>query len=419
MKTLLTMTQLLCVALLLVAGCKKDDTVTGPVPIDIHGFVKDYYGQAYPNAIVKIGSAITSSDANGQFTIRGITPPYDISVIMTTYNLAVTYQGVTRPDPRLLYFGVLNSYHSATLSGSIPAVDNRTTMIAFVYGNRVNYYRAGPNTSSYSMTMYWYGPSTVSGKLYLLRWAPDANGFPLVYDGWGSQALSVSDGGSYTTNFAAGDLTDPDEATISGSVSAPANSTLSYREFFVTLDSAQIYIAEEYPNPPMNFSYTVPKVNVQKASVIVGGYLPPDTTYSYHWKTGISDGATGVTVPLNKGPRVLLPAGNASNIDVNTDFSWTPGTGTGMHFIYFYPVSGSGPQFYVYTSKSTATIPDFSHQGMSLPGNTLYYWSVYQYSGLLSSDYLTSETWLKSQVGSPLLEYGVAGSKTAGFTTKP
>ena len=95
--------------------------------------------------------------------------------------------------------------------------------------------RADATTGQYAFAVRWYGSyDTDAGQLYLLRWATDATGLPTSYDGYASKPLTIMAGGDFSGNdFAAAELTDPPEQSISGAIILPANYTLNFRQFYI------------------------------------------------------------------------------------------------------------------------------------------------------------------------------------------
>ena len=113
------------ISLLIGGGCGSDSPSEPqedlPTSITVNGFVKDFDGEPVSGVSVYVkGKTPSVTDANGAFSIADVTTPYEIRVILSTQQTGVIYQGLTRPDPTLLYFTSLTTSKSATISGNVP-----------------------------------------------------------------------------------------------------------------------------------------------------------------------------------------------------------------------------------------------------------------------------------------------------------
>jgi len=415
----------LVVSLLASSCSKKSSSPTGPgggsTGSSISGFVKDIDGVPIEgvSVIVKGGTPVVT-DANGAFSDSNVTTPYDIILVLSTEDAAVEYVGLSGRNPTLYYPFSLTQSNTATISGIVPAVAGETTEVFFVSGNYSWWATADPNTGDYSFSPSWHG-STISltGKLYVLRWSSNTAGLPSQYDAFGSSSLTISAGGTFSNNnFATGDLTDPADQNISGSVSMPSASyALTEKDLYIDFGNAFVYIASETGTSlTPNFSYNVPVIS--GATFEVDAYASAADRTCYYWKTGVSAGASGVTVPLASAPQLNLPANNGTGVDTTIQFLWARGGGGGVNEFDVYPATaGNGPTFIVITAGNSTNIPNLAPQGLSLPSNTSYQWDVTEYYPMASIDNVASSSFVAFWDGNAGSQGG-GKSETFDFTTK-
>lgn len=405
-------------------GCKKDEGIGALGPITVSGFVKDYFGLPVSGAAVFIpGKSAVTTSAAGTFSIPNVTVPYDISVVVSTGKVAMIYQGLNRPDPKLLYLSFPSISKSATITGTAPAASGKTTRIYFVSGANYSSATADPATGAYTFNAYWYDTSnTANGKLYLLRYSTDIAGTPTIFDGYASKSLTVQNGASYTNqNFSTTDVVDPPDVTITGAVNMPTGYSLSSRRLYIIFDNAKISLRNEFtPIASNNFNFAVPNISGVQFGIRADASMSstPNAVGTSFTKLGISAGSTNVNVTLESAPRLALPPHSSSNIDYNSEFTWSQGTGEGVNLVQMYSSVANSPRYYIFTRASNLKIPDFSVHGLGLPVNTLYSWSVYRYLPIPSTDYAASNTfvkWLREMTS----DLGYTYSETFNFTTKP
>ncbi len=415
---------------ILVGSCKKDENPVGGGggggTINVNGFVKDVNGVpvAGQTVIVKGKTAVVTG-SNGAFSVSGVTTPYQISLIVNTLGLkiATVYDGITRSDPTLYYlFGSLGTSKSATITGNAPAAAGKVTKVFFVSGLKSWSTTANPGTGAYTINATWTDSATsYTGTLYLLRWTPGTNGLPTGYDGFGEKSQVISNGGSFTVNFAPTDLTDPADQTIAGSITRPTTSyNLTEKTLYLSFGNATVFVASESGSGLTdNFNYNVP--TIAGATFAVTAYAQLAATPGYRTaqftKTGIAGGASGVNVPLAAAPQLNLPAHNGTNVDTTTQFLWAPGGGTGINLVLMFSTS-TNPVFYILTAANSITIPNFNPQGMGLPSNTAYSWSVEQVYPVSSMDNVVSGSF-SPFIGGSAGDIGVGRSETFSFTTVP
>jgi len=409
---------------LLIACGGTDKGGTGPNPgITVAGVAKDRYGEPIAGATVRVpGTTAVTTAADGRFSIPGVAAPYDIALLPPGQNVAVVYAGLTRADPSLIYLAFQSATKTAWISGTVPPTPGTGsfTAVVFISGRYVlNWGAADPTTGDYSFNVEWRGAvDTQAGRLYLLRWTADAAGFPASYDGYASKALVISAGSAYNGNdFAATELIDPPEQTISGTVAIPPGYTQTLRRFYMYLDTVPLYW-EESGSLGGTFSYTVPAVSGVTFGVGVSAEDLASRS-SFFVKNGIGGNSTNVSLSLVPAPQLTQPVNGASDVDATTSFTWSEGGGAGVNLVLVTPADATSPNpaFEVLTTAAQAKIPDLAAEGMGLPTATLYHWLVDKVFPVASLDDAADDSfwdllgWGPVQVGETL-------SESFTFTTK-
>ena len=100
-----------------------DVTVTVDTAVDLAGHVLGLDGRPAPGVILDvIGVGSTTTGIDGGFAIAGVQPPYTIHVRHPSEPLAVTYVGLTVPDPVLIVSGTpTGAAHTTYFDGTVRA----------------------------------------------------------------------------------------------------------------------------------------------------------------------------------------------------------------------------------------------------------------------------------------------------------
>jgi hypothetical protein len=395
-------------------------TVPGGATITVNGFVKDFGGQPVVGAAVLIpGRSPVTSGTDGSFSIAGVTTPYDVTFLVSSARLASTYKGLTRPDPTLHFFEhFFSSTNTASISGSVPIVSGRTTRVLFVSGDMSWYTTASAGTGTYNISVSWRGTTTTMvGTIHVLRWV-NTSGMPTSYDAYGDRQLTISAGGTFQgNNFTAGQLTDPAEMNISGSVTRPSGSyTLTQRALYLAFGNSITLLSSEGGTLGDNLSYTVPNVSGATFGITAEATIGQQRRAAY-FRSGIAAGSQGVTIPLADAPQLSLPVNGGTGVDTSTAFLFSQGGGAGVNLAALNG-SGSDPDFLILSSSNSITIPNLSQQGLGLPSNRTYSWQALRVFPFSSMDEAASSVFV-SRLNGHSGDVGQGVSETFGFTTAP
>jgi hypothetical protein len=101
-------------------------------------------------------------------------------------------------------------------------------------------------------------------------------------------------------------------------------------------------------------------------------------------RSNLAVDAMGVDVTSPPAAELALPAPGTGGVSTGTRFSWSAPAG-GVSILYV-TSGGTGPNFYVLTSETSAAIPDLAGGGPMLPSSTGYTWWVVGVGPLASVD---------------------------------
>src|SRR5262249_20699853 len=93
-----------------------------PATIVVSGRVLDVSRAPVPGITVIIGDRTTVTDEDGRFSLADVPTPYVLTALSVASNEAVVYQGLTRPDPTILWRQSLTSNDmSGQIAGTVHA----------------------------------------------------------------------------------------------------------------------------------------------------------------------------------------------------------------------------------------------------------------------------------------------------------
>jgi Carboxypeptidase regulatory-like domain len=393
----------------------------GPSTFTVSGKVVSLTGQPVPSATVQvIGKPSTTTDSNGNFSISGVSAPYDVAAIAPFGgNTVVTlFKGVTRSDPRVIAFASGGSPKSATINGSLsgslllPTPINRRTSVAFVSAEAGE--TNGVINNPYALNPAWFGPNSITGTVHALQWSVDAAGLPTIYRGYGKlENVPVSDGSvannkDVALNAVAGSI-------LSGNVTVPAGMTLSDKRIRADF-AANASIGLVYDSTSgAAFSYNAPNIAgvglTASARANGAGGIESEV-----FKRNLAANANNINLELPTPPSLSLPVNAATGIDLsNQAFSWAPFSG-GLHIAQLLT---PGKLFFVFTAASSVTLPSTASLGLgTLPTGTAFSWRVMGTTAITSTDAITNpSSGPVTNALKPASDYASGNSQAQTFTT--
>jgi Carboxypeptidase regulatory-like domain len=393
----------------------------GPSTFTVSGKVVSLTGQPVPSATVQvIGKPATTTDSNGNFSIPGVSAPYDVAAIAPLGGSTVVtlFKGLTRSDPRVIAFAFGGGAKSATINGSLsgtvvlPTPAFRRTQMAFMAPE-------GGDTSSvlnnpYALNPSWFGPNSITGTVHALQWSVDLAGLPTIYRGYGKlENVPVSDGSTANNKDVA--LNAVAGSILSGNVTVPAGMTLSDKQIRADF-GANASIGLVYDSASgAAFSYNAPNIAGVglTASARANGAAG---TNAEVFKRNLAANANNVNLEIPTPPSLSLPVSGATGIDLaNQAFSWAPFNG-GLHIAQ---LSTASKLFFVFTTASSVTLPSTASLGLgTLPAGTAFNWRVMGTTAMNSTDAITNpSSGPVMNALQPASDYATGNSQTSSFTT--
>jgi hypothetical protein len=398
------------------AGCGGggSDSAGAGASITVTGKVLDSSGGPAAFLPVLVAGKVTSSDANGNFTMAGVTSPYELVVLQPTIMYAQVFEGVTRKDPIVLVFQSQSSTpkkaslvvnFSGTGTGyGLMDVSNPVNANGGVTG------AVGTPGTSYSQDLQWTGPSSFEGNVCAILYQ-NVNGVATAINAFGEEDRVFLQDGQTTTvglNMAA-----VQSKVVSGKVTVPTGFTLNYKVLgFVCGGNAQ---RPSYPftfdtSSSTDFSYPTP---VTPNVLYMAASAQKGNAYVYVQQSGVAPDGSGITLALPPAIEQTLPANNALGIAASASFSWSPTT-VGLSQVTVSPVNPGPLSLTIFTASATVTLPDLSALGYPLVKGVTYRWAINADSSIQTLDDVLSgvpRDYLKS--------YSQTASGNWQFTTAP
>jgi hypothetical protein len=363
---------------------------------------------------VMVAGKVTASDANGNFTMTGVTSPYQLVVLQPTMMDAQVFEGVTRKDPIVLvYQSPSSTPKKASLVVNFGGTGTGDGLMDF--SNPVNANGgvtgsvATPGTS-YSQDIQWIGPSSFDGNVCAILYQ-DVNGVATAINAFGEEdRVSLQDGQTTTVGV---NMAAVQSKAISGTVTVPTGFTLSYKILgFVCGGNAQ---RPSYPftfdtSSGTSFNYPTP---VTPNALYMGASAQKGEAYLVVQQFGVPPDASGITLALPPAIEQTSPADNALGIAPSTSFSWSPTT-VGLSQVSIWPVSPGPLRLTIFTPNATVALPDLSALGYPLVKGVTYSWAI-----TADSTVQTLDDALSGVPRDDLKSYTETGSGSWKFTTAP
>jgi hypothetical protein len=419
--SLLVRPAMVLLAAAVIFGCSSDsDSPSGAgTVITVTGRVIDGSSQPIPNTPVIItGLPATTTDANGSFTVTGVTTPYDVTAILSASKISITYKGLTRSDPVIYFTGAsLLAPNSATVSGTVsggagyPLLINHANRAMFVSPEVFRSTTPNFTTGAYSMSAGWTGAATITGTLHALQWETDASGLPSTYTGYVAKPnVALTAGGTFANQNLA--LTAVTGSNVSGTVTLPAGLTLSNKRISLAFNSLGAAQLGSDATAGTAFNFVVP--NIAGAIVVLSANAASGALGTSTVTLRSTPGASNVGLVLQPPPQHSLPVSAATGITTASPFSWTPVTG-GVYVLVLNGPAGE-PSYFIVTTATSGQIPDLSAQGLGLGASKNYTWQIHSLGPFTTMDAATGPIGVVSVFA---LEGWQSTSGSRAFTTAP
>lgn len=360
--------------------------VTDATTIDVQGRVLDLVREPVAGAQVTIEGTTTTAAADGSFSIPGVTRPYDAIVTLPGKNEVHDFVGLARANPVLpLLDQAVKPPDSASVAGTLTnATANTTSQLAEVAfaspearGGDVLWQGDAPSFGPFPVT--WSGPTNVQGTLLALKWSVGAAGLPDQYLGFASTPLSLDNQQSATG--ADLQLSAVGTSYLSGTVTPPAGYMVAAKDLWLTAGPHTGMLLGVVADTDSQFTFATPEAGLP-IGVEAKATLGNASTILYRANLQPNQ-VVDMTLPA---PPALAAPGTAT-FDHATVFGWTAVPGT---ISVLWLTSTAGPNVYVYTAASNATLPAGSV--LTLPASTHYLWTVVGWGMYTDMDGFTDPT---------------------------
>jgi hypothetical protein len=355
-------------------------------PITVAGRVVDFYRRPTPGLRVTIGEQEVLTGDDGEFSIAGVAPPYDVSLIASTSQsdfsfryYAYVYQGLTRAGPTLqVYHGRPGRSSTVTLAVSGASFIDDARRLIFAFSGPDGYYSAtGINFEAPSLYPGWSGPTATAGNahaLLVLRSSTDTDAPPLAYESYRTTPLALSDEATsgLSLDMSASTIA---QATLTGSVDAGAfgEHTLAIATRFA--DGTVLPLLNEGANQAA-FSSLVP--SLPSGSLTVAALAGPPGYSVVHADGVLAAADQNVALVL---PRAVSPNAPASGSSAGpgTTFAWSSVGQSARVFVWHLESEAYFEGIYVITAQTEIAYPEVPGYSMTLPSDGedfAFYWSV-------------------------------------------
>ena len=393
------------------------------------GVVDDSF-QPLARSTVYIGAQSAVTAADGTFSIAGVLPPYDATVVLdkTLGDKAALFVGLTRANPTLMFYAAVSTTHySAQASGSLSGgagfpnpADTKSTVV-FDGPNGAGRIPVDPGPGYGPLDIVWRGgASSVTGSLRALQWQTDGNGVAIAYQGFGSILFTSNDQGVAANQDIALDAVTASD--ISGSVVLPGGYSLLAKRMFAYSSASRRPAAtfEVVTDKTASTSFAYKSPNLPGAAVGILAYAGESSRRAAVYQSGLMPNATGVSLTVPEAPSLALPGNGAINVDQTTQFTWTPFDG-GIHWLELWCDSPE-LEVYVLTKEASAKLPDLARAGLGLPKSVTCHWNVFAWAPFAAVDDAASPSGFgrtATGASAPRTDGTNGYSETRAFVTSP
>lgn len=373
-------------------GCTSDNTVTPPGSSTVTGKIVDFRGAGIGGATVWIDSNIATSNFDGTFSINNIEAPYNVKVVLDDppNSLGYLFEDVSTFSPVLTVDKSGNPFQGTFNITLPPMLANQTARVSVVTDNVFENAITVPFPSTNTILgVEWISANEVNAKIYVLVYTM-AGGEIVSYEKYGEKDTTITAGSTINYTFSNSELSlDPVEAQISGNIVMPGGYTTPNATLYLSFSQGSIGIPSLGNSVLSNtFNFVVPtglttspRLGVRASASTSEGHF---TSNNFN----LLAGSTNNTLNLNAAPNLGSPLENATGVNLNTDFSYSGGSGTGMYKVR---LSTTGKVLYVITNNTTFRIPDFSPFGLNYTAGQTYQWYLYKYYSIGSvNDYVST-----------------------------
>ena len=351
-------------------------------PITVAGRVVSIFDLPAPGVTVHVQGKTVVTDAEGRFTLAGITTPYDLLLGQASgdgwWHLI---EGLTETEPRLgARWAAIDQGFAAevdvTLTGG-PIGPGRTGFpcfegldapaVALMPGF------LGEGADAFGLTLAALGQGSVAARLHLLEASLSGEGVPLAYHGHAVAEATLREG--VPTAIAVPPLAPVGSTVASATLVPPGGGQLVLVQLGIELGPlANLTVYQRLnllPGDPLAGTISMPLPLVGSGFRLMGG-AQVGGGVGLAWR--VRDGPVLGTLALPVPPQLLLPADGVAEVTAATPFSAVHDAAGPVTFVWE-PLA-AGPRLARTTSRREVTMPDAAAVGLTLPPAAAYRWTV-------------------------------------------
>lgn len=357
-------------------------TATAPLTLDVvsltvTGRIVSLFDLPVSGVIVDSQGDTDVTDANGEFTLRGLSVPYDL----TAWSLADTWMHVfeqlTADEVRLSsLFAVAipalarTAAVSGTLTGGVmpvPAGHEVIVCLEGLDGVVLGCDSVAPTENSYSIPANWGGPATRQARLHALQVNSNGTEYPVSYPGYATMDVTLTDATPTVADLDLGSALPT--TTVDVDVDAPVaiTNTSATVEFGTYLEMAVANIA----SPVTAHAFVMPVIDDASH-----GFIATTADSRTGWLSDVTGSTATVVVP--DVPTLVSPAD--ATVDVTNSTEFTAANPTGGPLTYTWNIAG-GPSLALTTMSTSHVMPDPEEFGVTIPAAANGGWQVIAGSG--------------------------------------
>ena len=349
---------------------------------DVKGTLVDAAGNPAAGIAVYIaGHAPTPSDSSGHFEIDGVTFPYDLILAGTKGDGSQqieALQGLTTSTPSPVVIWIYPEYlppeFSASVSGTLHGVDAGGAEgydVIISNGADVGASASVDPSGSYDLSFVYRGDPTVQVAVGALETLDYADG-GRTYLAYGASAPFAIDAGMDLAGIDVELSPVVEQSTpVTSNITPPADRSF-YAQVSGELPGLGSLNLIGYSSSTDAVTVVTPQVAGMNLTIL--GEVDSQEGSALLMRRKLSP-ANPVALEFLGVPQVISPLAGAQGVNGHTIFSWqvSPSRPQMSAVLGVKPASGVvGPSYYIATAAGSATLPDVSALGITLPAGADY-----------------------------------------------
>lgn len=365
----------------LITGCSDD-----PVIYDsniVTGKLVNQNLHPVSNVEIKIENQSVLTSADGSFTFKDITIPYDLKIVDTWDKTYYLYKGISSnniiiPD----FYGHNSSANFATVFISYPPEILNSDLqgkIIFTDFDQILTTADIRNSGIRIDLPFWN--KNYKGKLILLTYKVSSDGSITSYENYAeSEEISIDLNltSDYFYNFTSQQVAfNPDEKKIYIKFGHPDGFTDQYGYLYLSVSKIEF---------PEISGDQIMQMIPERLDLVIPVNLP-EYCKLYIYKAALGQGSlsenflieknnyTSISFETKTPPAILSPENYSENVDNNTNFSFTPGEGNGVFTSFFYDLKNND-KYKVISFRETLNFQDVIDFGVNNVSDSDFFWNV-------------------------------------------